>query len=37
MLDPQEEAQRHRDGVMGMDAVARGFTLDFESMQLRLD
>jgi predicted aspartyl protease len=37
MLDPPEEAQRHRDGVMGMDALARGFTLDFESMQLRLD
>jgi hypothetical protein len=26
-----------RDGVLGMDALQGGFTLDFRSMQLRLD
>jgi tetratricopeptide (TPR) repeat protein len=27
----------YRDGVLGMDALMRGFTLDFRSMQFRLD
>ena len=29
--------QHYRDGVIGMDGLARGFTLDFRSMQLRLE
>lgn len=27
----------YRDGVLGMDSLAAGFTLDFRAMQLRLD
>jgi hypothetical protein len=27
----------HRDGVLGMDALASGFTLDFRTMQLLLE
>jgi predicted aspartyl protease len=29
--------ESYRDGVLGMDALAGGFTLDFRSMQFRLD
>lgn len=28
---------RHLDGVLGMDALASGFTLDFRAMQLRIE
>jgi hypothetical protein len=28
---------RYRDGVIGMDALLGGFTLDFRAMQLRLE
>ena len=30
-------SKSYRDGVLGMDALAGGFTLDFRNMQLRLD
>ena len=33
---PEGDA-RYRDGVLGMDALGNGFTLDFRAMQLRLD
>jgi len=33
---PEGDA-RYRDGVLGTDALRRGFTLDFRAMQLRLD
>ena len=33
---PEGEA-RYRDGVLGIDALRSGFTLDFRSMQFRLN
>jgi hypothetical protein len=33
---PEGDA-RYRDGVLGTDALRRGFTLDFHAMQLRLE
>ena len=33
---PEGDA-RYRDGVLGMDALGKGFTLDFGAMQLRLE
>jgi predicted aspartyl protease len=33
---PEGDA-RYRDGVLGIDAVRRGFTLDFRAMQFRLE
>ena len=33
---PEGEA-RYRDGVLGIDALRAGFTLDFRAMQFRLE
>jgi hypothetical protein len=35
--DQPRGGRSYRDGVLGMDALHDGFTLDFRNMQLRLD
>ena len=35
--DQPKGGRSYRDGVLGMDALHEGFTLDFRNMQLRLD